>query len=529
VTEPANRRSLWLGLAAVLAVALAGRLLLLASGAVSFHSDEAVVALMARHILQGERPVFFYGQAYMGSLDPWLVAAGFALAGESVQTIRIVQSALYLGVVGATYGAAWVLSGRVRVAVVAGLTLAVPNVLAAVYTTATLGGYNETLLLGALIVLIGFPITRGSTGLWRWALTGLLAGLGWWTNALIVVYLLPLGLLLLVRLWRARSDGPRLLLGPALALAGFALGSAPWWLFAFEHDLAPLRFLLGDRGEFASAESAQPFGVRVLGLAAFGLPAVLGLRFPWSPDWFLPLISVMVLLVYSAALVRLVRRGRAVLRPGGRSFLLLMVGGFLAVFLSSRFSNDPTGRYFLPLTLPLGVALGTFSMSLRNRWLGALLVGLVLAFHATGVMVAVRGPVGMTTQFALNTHIESASDPALNAFLQAHDLKAGYTTHWIAFRLAFLSGETLQFSAALPYKVDLSYSPLDERYPPYRAAADAAPPVFLTANTPALDAELERIFARAGVTYVFESIGPYRVYYGFDRPEAVPRPPFDFE
>jgi hypothetical protein len=34
-----------------------------------FNSDEAIVGLMARHMLQGERPLFFYGQAYLGSLD----------------------------------------------------------------------------------------------------------------------------------------------------------------------------------------------------------------------------------------------------------------------------------------------------------------------------------------------------------------------------------------------------------------------------------------------------------------------------
>lgn len=530
MSERANRRSLWIGLAAVLAVALVGRLLLLASGAVSFHSDEAVVALMARHILQGARPIFFYGQAYMGSLDPWLVAAGFALLGQSVQTIRIVQSALYLGVVAASFGAAYVLSGRASVAAVAGLMLAVPNVLVALYTTATLGGYNETLLLGALIVLVGFPIARGSAGPWRWALVGLLAGLGWWINALIVVYALPLGLLLFVRLWRARGDGPRLLIGPALALAGFALGSAPWWLFAFEHDLAPLRFLIGDRGgPFASAEGTQPFGVRLIGLAAFGLPAVLGLRFPWSPDYTLPIIGVPVAAVYLTAFVWLVGHARNELQPDGRGFVLTMILGFLVIFFVSRFSGDPTGRYLLPLVLPAVVMLGAFVTSLGHFWLQAFLVGMVVVFHGLGQVVAVRGPVGMTTQFALNTHIESSSDQTLIDFLGNHELKSGYTTHWVAFRLAFLSDEELQFSSSLPYKADLSYARHDERYPPYRAAADAAPPVFLTANTPALDVALERLFADAGVTYSVERIGPYRVYYAFEPADAVPRPPFAFE
>src|SRR5690606_5299193 len=212
-------RTLWLGMGLVVALALLGRALLLASNAVSFHSDEAVVALMARHILQGERPVFFYGQAYMGSLDAWLVAIGFALFGESVASIRIVQSALYLLVVASGYWVAWRLSGKVVVAVVAGLTLAVPTVLLATYTTATLGGYNETLLLGNLLLLLGYEVTHDHVrSWWRWGLLGVAAGLGWWTNGLIVAYALPVGILILKRLFESRQTT---LLGIGVALIGF--------------------------------------------------------------------------------------------------------------------------------------------------------------------------------------------------------------------------------------------------------------------------------------------------------------------
>jgi hypothetical protein len=52
---------------------------------------------MARHILQGERPLFFYGQAYLGSLDAWLVAGAFAVLGQSAAAIRLVQSAAIAG------------------------------------------------------------------------------------------------------------------------------------------------------------------------------------------------------------------------------------------------------------------------------------------------------------------------------------------------------------------------------------------------------------------------------------------------
>jgi hypothetical protein len=64
-------------------LSIAYKLFLLVFSAVTFNGDEGIVALMARHILRGERPVFFYGQAYLGATDAWLVAASFSIFGET--------------------------------------------------------------------------------------------------------------------------------------------------------------------------------------------------------------------------------------------------------------------------------------------------------------------------------------------------------------------------------------------------------------------------------------------------------------
>src|SRR5512137_667209 len=84
--------------AVIMAGSVALKTALLAANTVPFNSDEAIVALMARHILQGERPAFFYGQAYMGSLDAYLIAGAFAFMGESVLAVRVVQVVLFLAV-----------------------------------------------------------------------------------------------------------------------------------------------------------------------------------------------------------------------------------------------------------------------------------------------------------------------------------------------------------------------------------------------------------------------------------------------
>ncbi|HKJ65439.1 MAG TPA: hypothetical protein VJ969_08555, partial [Desulfopila sp.] len=40
--------------------------------------DTSVVGIMGLHILEGARPLFFYGQAYMGAAEAYLTAAVFS-------------------------------------------------------------------------------------------------------------------------------------------------------------------------------------------------------------------------------------------------------------------------------------------------------------------------------------------------------------------------------------------------------------------------------------------------------------------
>lgn len=556
----------WNALLATLALALVGRIVLLASGSVSFHSDEAVIALMARHILEGARPVFFYGQAYMGSLDAFLVSLGFATLGESVLTIRIVQAVLYMGVVASSFAAAWRLSGRPVVATVTGLTLAVMPVLLATYTTATLGGYNETLLFGNLLLLLAYDVTHAHTrSLPRWLLLGIIAGLGWWTNGLIVAYGLPVALLVLYRTLRPidaaaapglpsqRGDmrppsGLALRLVPLLvALGGFFVGSAPWWLFNLQHDWQALAFYIArtDEGQFAgNSVPSLPLEQRVLGLLFLGLPTLIGLRFPWQPSFFAPLIGAVVLFIYGMAFVRLLRgartpQGTHPLKPDARALIIGMIGLFCLLFFVSKFSIDPTGRYFLPLALPFGVVLGTLIDTLpartrllrtpRQRQMGqAALVAIVLVYFAAGQISAASVEPGLTTQFNLDSHIPNTYDEELIAFLDEQNLYAGYSTYWVTFRLAFLSDERMQYSSALPYKPSLEYTPADERYPAYKATADQTERIaYITANVAEVRASLERIFDEGGIRYDKTVIGPYYIYYNFD--PAPPRPPLSLD
>src|SRR6202521_4717934 len=87
-----------IGLAAALVVGLVVRLGVIASPLGEIDGDEAVVGLMARHIaFLGERPVFYYGQPYLGSLEAFSAAPLFRLFDSSTLLLKLVPTAYSLG------------------------------------------------------------------------------------------------------------------------------------------------------------------------------------------------------------------------------------------------------------------------------------------------------------------------------------------------------------------------------------------------------------------------------------------------
>src|SRR4051812_39337598 len=87
-------RRVWWWLVAALAVALGVRLAVLVSPLGELDADEAVVGLMARHIaFNGELPIFYYGQAYLGSLEAFSAAPLFLAFDSSGALLKMVPLA----------------------------------------------------------------------------------------------------------------------------------------------------------------------------------------------------------------------------------------------------------------------------------------------------------------------------------------------------------------------------------------------------------------------------------------------------
>src|SRR5690348_968601 len=73
----------------IILVAVGLRVALIALGWPQLDSDEGTIGIMGMHILhQGEHPIFFYAQGYMGAFEAYLAAAMFSLLGVSTFALR---------------------------------------------------------------------------------------------------------------------------------------------------------------------------------------------------------------------------------------------------------------------------------------------------------------------------------------------------------------------------------------------------------------------------------------------------------
>jgi hypothetical protein len=339
--------------------------------------DPGVVALMARHMAAlKDFPVFFYGQAYMGSLEPMASALMVRLLGST-------GFAVTLGPVLFAAAALVFLWRWARDA--AGPWGGLAALLAGMFgpsayfqfQSAPRGGYMVALWVDALAL---FAAARMATrlhegqkvGLGKFLALGLLAGVGMWSN-MIVVSALGVSVLMLWHgmRWKFWKHARGIVAG----LAGFLVGLAPWLVYNVRQGWtslemsqigghAPLRealhnswdrlLLLQDAGKSA----AGPYLPVILAVAVLGLAA--------AGAW----IAVAQLRTSSST------------ENYARAGAILFCAIFALVFATSGFTRTHTARYWVPLVPGLAVlsavacaAPGRFA---RRAALWVFLSGLVL-------------------------------------------------------------------------------------------------------------------------------------------------------
>lgn len=176
-----------------------------------FDGDEAIVGLMARHILQGKIPVYFYGQGYMGSLEALVAAGWFVLLGPSITALKLAPLTFYIFFLILQYRLVRSYGGLSAALLTLAITVVFSHTII-LWSTKARGGFTAVLFWGTLAYLPAFRLIDGfRAGKIRWRdclMLGAAAGLGFWTCGMVVYYYCPIALYFLVR--GAREVGPGL-------------------------------------------------------------------------------------------------------------------------------------------------------------------------------------------------------------------------------------------------------------------------------------------------------------------------------
>jgi len=212
---------------AILAVGILIRIGAAASSPIWF--DEATVGLMARNVLTGEFPWFFYGQSFMGAVEAYLHALAFTLWGSSVTALRVWPILISFGHV----ALAALLCRRIFGNGVWAMWLSLlPSPFLLKWGHDARLHYDLILVLTPLLLLLALQgLDDGASPVRRCRALLIFAfasGLGWWINLLMGLLPVSLALALLVRRPRLHAAAW------GLPLA-FLLGSGPFWIFSLKH------------------------------------------------------------------------------------------------------------------------------------------------------------------------------------------------------------------------------------------------------------------------------------------------------
>lgn len=539
-----------LSISVIIAGALALRLTLVAAGWPTLDSDEGTMGLMARHIAYlGERPNFFSGQDYMGSLEAYLAAGMFRLFGASVFTLRLGTIALF----GLFLLTIYLLSRLLYDRGLAFLTLFVLGLgstemlLRQVVAT---GGRLETMLFGSLALLLAswlalsrdVPISHRGRRTLAYAAWGLVVGAGIWSDLLI----LPLagaawGLLV----YCCRREV--LTRGAFPVLLGLLLGASP--LIAHNLTAAPgadswhvFRDLnrAGGTGTFVRVSLGQ----RLAGTLLVSLPAATGantlcpptpsvsqevaapprltldrcaiIRSGWGVGYLILWGSAALLTVRA---LRRVRRGasargwsltahRATRRYCARLAVLAGVGLTLALFASSPApARDPWSntRYLVGLLLAVPILLAPLWEAVKGHG-PARVAGSITIISL--LITLLLGTVG-TARAVPEVRRANQEQYRLIDKLLANDATRVYSEYWTCNRLMFQSGERIA-CAVLEGDLRPGFD-RDARYPALVRAAPAPTYLFPLGSPSATAFDLR--LASEGSRYDKEVSAGYVVYW----------------
>ena len=461
----------------------------------------------------------------MGSLDAFLVSFAFKIFGIHVWVIRFVQIFLFSLTLISFYMLVIIAFDDYKIAFFSSLLLVVAPINLILYTTVSLGGYGEAFLFGIISILVSISLIKqfqisqeiNFRTSFYFIILGFITGLGFWTNAISLVFSIPAVLFVIYQIIKLKLSFNKIFRVAIILLISFIIGSFLWWFALFSGTNGQIFSEL--RGGAVAVEPGNFFSrilTHTISFLLFAPTVITGLRAPWSTQpiniWFTPFVlAFWILIIYTN--FKIYRKFNPIEKITA-NLLLACAAILIAAFIFSSFGADPSGRYFLPITIILSVFAGISLVKFQNKILIYGLFVITLIFYIFAMFASAVNKPGITTQFYAPAQVDQSKLQDLKDFLINNREFRGYTNYWVAYPLNFISDEKIIAIPALPYHQDFRYTSRDDRYPPYRQEVLSSDKVFyVTTNNPALDIYLAEGFKIKNISYEYFEIGDYHIYY----------------
>ncbi len=468
------------------------------------NSDQAVIGLMARHILDGEFPIFYWGEHYAGPIESYFASIIFYIFGSSPLTLSLSPFIFSLIFIFLVYRLGKEMFNE-KVGLMAMLLVSVSPPFLIWYSISPSGNYIHNLVFGTLLLLMTFRfvniVSDEKTAQRYYIVIGFVGGLAWWVNFQIIHFLLTTFIFMFLKdKWSFIKRGAIYL------FPSFMIGSSLFWYYNLKNS-------------WGSIDDIQRYSQKInlsnslITSFDFRLPFVLG---PFANrdtlylgKYFIIVFGVLLLyfvFTYRRGLIDLFRL--SIKRMTGAEILMVFFIIFSVVIIS-RYNFSIILRYYLPIysVFPIILAASIYNTGRVFKPLPALLV---ILFAASNIFGDIKGAVVFDSA-KLKSHKDSKErDKVFFESLSNKGIKyVAEINYWRSFKLTFDSVEEVIF--ALP-TLDWRHN----KYPAYTEGLRShSNPAFMWRGR-----GFEMILESQGISFVGENYFNYNfVYHSLKLPE----------
>lgn len=508
------------------------RLYLLFTSQHFLDGDEAVIGLMAKHILElGEHPLFWYGLHYNGggSWEAHLGAVTLLAGGYSDYSLKFSAFIISMFILLILYFWAKENFGNFM-----GNLVAYFYVFSVSFIQWNLKLRGHLTLILCIVVLLWasyrFLFENQRSGLFPLIL-GLLSGLSVWCleSSLIIIFTF-----LLFWFYQDRKFFFR---GVFYRMVGmFLIGVSPVIYENFAHNFQNIKHLFGSPVGISGAESITH---KILTFFSHDFPSLFHWdivhNYPENIPWYAWIGYIMVMLATAYFIIVLWKPlkgwligwwGRDKIKKhdseGGKLlFLAIYLLLFLSAFIFSKYSSM-SPRYLLTLMPGIFIILALSVQKLfQSRLVILKFAGLVVMF--LWAFMGVKNTLAVSRDFTVIDGFNQSHSPdlpALVSVLKNRKIETAYADKFIKNRVIFYSREEIIVSRFRNHKGGVIGNPPLSLYPHYERIVDEneGESAYIFGDQPRIKEGFENFLKAEEIRYQRNDVGGYSFYHEFEPP-----------